>query len=123
MSAPERSADWSAIPGTARTGSRTAANRRPPRHDWDRSDPRPSWWQLTTELLLDPEGEPLSEEQRELVSAAQRAAFRLGRLVDDLLVLAQLQSRSLRVERSSVDVPAAVADAIDEVSRGTPTDV
>lgn len=75
------------------------------------------------ELLLDPDGEPLSEEQREIAGAAQRGALRLGRLVDDLLVLAKLQSRSLRIERSEVDVPGAVAEAIDEVRRGASRDV
>ena len=75
------------------------------------------------ELLLDPDGEPLSEEQREIAGAAQRGALRLGRLVDDLLVLAKLQSRSLRIERSRVDVPGAVAEAIDEVRRGASRDV
>jgi len=69
------------------------------------------------ELLLDPDGGPLSEEQREIAGAAERGALRLGRLVDDLLVLAKLQSRSLRIERSRVDVPGVVAEAIDEVSR------
>ena len=75
------------------------------------------------ELLLDPDGEPLSEEQHEIAGAAQRGALRLGRLVDDLLVLAKLQSRSLRIERSRVDVRGAVAEGIDEVRRGASRDV
>jgi signal transduction histidine kinase len=75
------------------------------------------------DLLLDPEGEALGGEQRVLVEAARRGALRLGRLVDDLLVLAQLQTGSLPVERSPVDVPDAVADAIDDVSRGAPDDI
>ena len=48
----------------------------------------------------------LSDEQRQIAAAAKRGADRLARLVDDLLVLAQLQSRSLRIDRGSVDVPA-----------------
>lgn len=75
------------------------------------------------DLLLDPEGESLTEEQRELAAAVQRGALRLARLVDDLLVLAQLQSRSLRVECSSVDVPAVIADVVEEVKRGIRRDV
>ena len=75
------------------------------------------------ELLLDPEGEPLSPEQRQIAAAVQRGALRLGRLVDDLLVLAKLQSRSLQIERSNVDVPGVVAEAIDDVRRGLSTDI
>ena len=75
------------------------------------------------DLLLDPEGEPLSDEQRELAAPVQRGTLRLARLVDDLLVLAQRQSRSLHIERSSVDVPAVLADAVDEVRRGIGRDV
>ena len=69
------------------------------------------------DLLLDPEGDPLSAEQRELASAAQRGALRLERLVDDLLVLAQLQSRSLRVDRAATDVPATVTETVEEVRK------
>jgi signal transduction histidine kinase len=75
------------------------------------------------DLLLDPEGEPLRDEQRELAAAVHRGTLRLARLVDDLLVLAQLQSHSLQVERSSVDVPAAISDAVEEVRRGSQRDV
>ncbi len=75
------------------------------------------------DLLLDPEGDALSDEQRGLAQAAQRGAFRLSRLVNDLLVLAQLQTGSLPIERSPVNIPDAVADAIDDVSRVAPDDV
>lgn len=70
------------------------------------------------DLLLDPDGDPLTDEQRTLAASAQRGARRLARLVDDLLVLAQLQSRSLRIDLTAVDVPAAVREAIEEVRRG-----
>jgi signal transduction histidine kinase len=75
------------------------------------------------ELLLDPAGEPLTAEQHRVVESAQRGALRLGRLVDDLLVLAQLQSRSLRVDRATVDVAAAVREAAREAASGSPGDV
>lgn len=42
------SAKWSAIPGTARTCSRTAVESHPPRQDWDSSHPGHPLWQLTT---------------------------------------------------------------------------
>lgn len=75
------------------------------------------------DLLLDPEGDPLSEQQREIAAAVHRGALRLARLVDDLLVLAQLQSHSLHVERSRVDIPGVIGDAVEEVRRGSQRDV
>ncbi len=38
----------SAIRGLTRASLRTTEDGRPPRHDWDHSQPRPSLWQLTT---------------------------------------------------------------------------
>ncbi|MGE5636820.1 MAG: ATP-binding protein [Nocardioidaceae bacterium] len=75
------------------------------------------------ELLLDPAGEPLTTEQRMVAESAQRGAARLARLVDDLLVLARLQSRSLRVDRVPFDVAAAVGEAVAEVASNAPSEV
>ena len=75
------------------------------------------------DLLLDPDGDPLNDEQRELATVVHRGALRLGRLIDDLLVLAQLQSRSLQIERGTVSIADVVADAVDEVGRGVRRDV
>ena len=58
-----------------------------------------------------------------VAASAQRGAMRLGRLVDDLLVLAQLQSRSLRVDRASLDVAATVREAVHEAASSRTTDV
>jgi signal transduction histidine kinase len=75
------------------------------------------------ELLLDPAGGPLTAEQRKVGASAERSALRLGRLVDDLLVLAELQSRSLRVDRATVDVGAAVRDAAHEAATAATAEV
>ncbi len=72
------------------------------------------------ELLLDPAGDPLTDEQRSIATAVQRGAYRLARLVDDLLVLAQRQSRSLRIDRARVDVSVAVLDEVQLSAGGTP---
>jgi signal transduction histidine kinase len=68
------------------------------------------------ELLLDPAGDPLTDEQRTVAASAQRGALRLARLVDDLLVLAQLQSRSLHVERSTLDIAATVREVVQDAA-------
>jgi signal transduction histidine kinase len=70
------------------------------------------------ELLLDDPTGALEDDQRQIAAAAKRGADRLARLVDDLLVLAQVQSRSLRIDRGSVDVPHVVLEAVEEVRRG-----
>ncbi len=75
------------------------------------------------DLLLDPDGEALSNDQRGLAEAVKRGALRLGRLVDDLLVLAQLQTGSLPFEETVVDVRGAVEDAIEDVRRIAPAEV
>jgi signal transduction histidine kinase len=75
------------------------------------------------DLLLDPDGEVLSDGQRNLAEAVERGSLRLARLVDDLLVLAQLQTGSLPLEETVVDVPGAVADAIEDVRRVSPAEV
>jgi PAS domain S-box-containing protein len=75
------------------------------------------------DLLLDPAGEALSNDQRDLAEAVKRGALRLGRLVDDLLVLAQLQTGSLPFEEAVVDVPGTVRDAIEDVRRLAPPEV
>lgn len=72
------------------------------------------------ELLIEDEA-ALPEEQQALVTAAARGVRRLTRLVDDLLVLARLEARSLPVEQVEVDVADAILQAVDHVRRGNPT--
>ncbi len=75
------------------------------------------------DLLLDPDGEVLSDGQRHLAEAVKRGSLRLARLVDDLLVLAQLQTGSLPVEETVIDVLGAVEDAIEDVRLVAPAEV
>ncbi len=74
-------------------------------------------------LLLDLGADPLTDEQRRIATAAERGVRRLSRLVDELLFLAQLQAGSMQVERETVDVPALVGEAIDELQQSEPDGV
>ena len=75
------------------------------------------------DLLMDPAGGELNDEQQEIASAALRGAVKLGRLVDDLLVLAQLQSDTLQIERSLFDVGEVLGDVVAEFAPGVPEGV
>jgi hypothetical protein len=83
MSDVRRSASWSAFRGTGRTHLRTTGERRPPRHLWDQSDPRPFLWQLTTRPpRCGRSGSQLPGESRfEMLGQAGRTAVR-GRWVE-----------------------------------------
>ena len=66
------------------------------------------------ELLTD-DADALTGEQHEIALAAARGVGRLRRLVDDLLLLAQLEARTLPVDRVPVDVAGAVTGVVDDV--------
>ncbi|WAL63926.1 HAMP domain-containing sensor histidine kinase [Amycolatopsis cynarae] len=68
------------------------------------------------ELLADARLGPLSVDQRSAAEAINRNAERLLRLVDDLLLLARLESRRLPLRFVEVDVPSLVRAAV--VDRG-----
>lgn len=70
------------------------------------------------ELLLDPLGPPLTEEQRRIGDSIARGASRLARLVDDLLELARLQSGNLEVVIAKTDIPGTLAEAIADINAG-----
>lgn len=72
------------------------------------------------ELLADDAGAPLSHEQRGLVEAAGRTTTRLRRLVDDLLVLAELQSGAIEIRTEDVRVPALLEEVAAEMRAGRP---
>ncbi len=65
------------------------------------------------ELLA--EDEHLDESSRLLAHSAARGIARLGRLVDDLLVLAQLEARTLPLQSDQVDVIASVQGVIADL--------
>jgi len=56
----------------------------------------------------------------DVVAAMLKATERLGRLVDQLLELAQFESGTIRIDRSDFAVAEAVDDAISEVSSVRP---
>jgi PAS domain S-box-containing protein len=56
-------------------------------------------------------GESLTDEDRDEIEAALRASRRLGRLIDELLVVAQSDSGALMTVREAVDVPTLTAEA------------
>lgn len=72
------------------------------------------------DLLGNGSDTPLSEEQRSLVEAAGRTAARLRRLVDDLLILAELQSESIAVRGQDIDVSSLLREIATEVRAGRP---
>ena len=66
------------------------------------------------ELLLDESGEPLTkEEQRIMLATVQRGSVRLGRLVNDLLLTAQLRAGCLEMRKAKVDVVDIARDAVE----------
>lgn len=73
------------------------------------------------ELLLDPAGDPLTEQQRGFLATVLRGSRRLERLVDDLLLTAQLSTGLLDIRRTTTDlaelVRESVADAQAEAGR------
>jgi signal transduction histidine kinase len=65
------------------------------------------------ELLLDEGGDPLTEQQRGFLATVQRGAERLERLVDDLLLTAQLDAGRLDILRTPTDVVEIVQHAVE----------
>lgn len=75
------------------------------------------------EFLGDELGGPLTEDQEVFVSAIEQAAYKLQRLVDDILDFARLEAGAFRLDRRSTDLIGivhnvmmhleAMADALD----------
>lgn len=68
--------------------------------------------------LLD-ERPPLPEEQAEYLSIIRRNAQRLLRMVEDLLLLGRLESRTVTMATSPVNVPSLVVSAVEAVRETT----
>ena len=66
------------------------------------------------ELLLDAAGDPLTEEQRSFLATMRRGSIRLERLVDDLLLNAQIHSGRLEVRKTSADLAEIVRHSIED---------
>ena len=63
------------------------------------------------ELVLDPEEDKLSEQQRRFLGVVDRNSERLLRLVGDLLFVAQVEAGQLGIDLEAVDLNAIIDDA------------
>ncbi|TQN44264.1 PAS domain S-box-containing protein [Blastococcus colisei] len=70
------------------------------------------------ELVLEDEGQPLTEEQRKYLTTVERNADRLLRLVGDLLFTAQVDAGRFSLQPQDVDL-AGVLRAAEETARVT----
>jgi PAS domain S-box-containing protein len=68
------------------------------------------------ELVMDPDSEPLTDEQRQYLTTVERNAHRLLRLVGDLLFTAQVEAGRFTLQPEDVDL-AAVVRAAEETAR------
>lgn len=57
-----------------------------------------------TEMLSDGAAGPITGEQREYVGIVDRSSHRMLRLMDDMLLLSRLETRSIPVELASIDL-------------------
>jgi signal transduction histidine kinase len=65
------------------------------------------------ELMLDESGDPLSEQQRGFLATVQRGSIRLERLVNDLLLTAQLQAGHLDIHKTHADLVEIVRESVE----------
>ncbi len=65
------------------------------------------------ETLADMEAERLSEDGRRFLDVVSRNAAQLERLVDDLLLMAQIDAGKLSLQRGEVDVGQIAAEAVE----------
>ena len=66
-----------------------------------------------SDMLIDGQAGDLSEDAKDFVNVIARNATRLERLVDDLLLVAQLESGNFSLERTDMDLRKLVADCIE----------
>jgi signal transduction histidine kinase len=64
------------------------------------------------ELLLEEGAEPLTEEQRGFLGTIQRGSARLQRLMNDLLLTAQVRAGHLDIEKTSTDLGEIARQAV-----------
>jgi signal transduction histidine kinase len=65
------------------------------------------------ELLLDESGDPLTEQQRGFLATVQRGSTRLERLVNDLLLTAQLHAGHLDIQKTHADLVEIVRESVE----------
>ena len=64
------------------------------------------------ELLLEEGADPLTEEQRDFLATMQRGSARLKRLMDDLLLTAQVRAGRLDIHKTRTDVVEVAGQAV-----------
>lgn len=67
-------------------------------------------------LIVSSAGDRLLPDERRLVENSQRSVVRLALLIDDLLLVNQIRSRTLVIRRRRVDLRDAVGDAVSIVA-------
>ena len=65
------------------------------------------------DLVLDEEGGPISDDQRQFLEIIKRNSNRLLRLVGDLLFVAQVDAGKLSIDLAPVDLVAIVGDSLE----------
>ena len=65
------------------------------------------------ELLLEEGADPLTEEQRSFLATVQRGSVRLQRLMNDLLLTAQVRSGHLAIQKTRTDVVELARQAVE----------
>jgi signal transduction histidine kinase len=65
------------------------------------------------ELLLDEGGDPLTEEQRGFLATVQRGSIRLQRLMNDLLLTAEVRAGCLDIQKVSTDIVEIARQAVE----------
>jgi PAS domain S-box-containing protein len=71
-----------------------------------------------TEILSDGAVGELNEEQREYLAIVTRSSQRMLRLIDDLLLLSRLETRSITIEVEPLDLAALLNESQLELSAG-----
>jgi signal transduction histidine kinase len=66
------------------------------------------------EMILDDRDNPLSQQQRSFVTTVQRGSVRLGRLVNDLLLTAQLREGPLDIRTTEADLVAIACGSVTD---------
>lgn len=71
-----------------------------------------------TEILSDGAGGELNEEQREYLEIITRSSQRMLLLIDDLLLLARLETRSISIQVEPLDLAALIQESKPEIMSG-----
>ena len=65
--------------------------------------------------LMEPDGDPLTEDQREMLGIVERNVGHLEELIDDLLLLARLDAGQMRLELADVDIAELLRDVCTDL--------